>query len=142
MYNPYNVYIYNVQCKIIYIICIIYNIIPFFLMPSRGGQFRFARILAMGTSNFLMFFAWFAQHISVLIHWKTGSHFGALDRSVMISGHFQKVSIVLSSPVAPAAKTIYGSCAGDWHVTSLKGNATSIKQECSMAPPISTKPAR
>lgn len=63
------------------------------------GQFRFARILAMGTSNFLMF----------------------------MSGEDQK----FSSPVAPAAKTIYGSCAGDWHVTSLKGNATSIKQECS-----------
>ena len=44
-----------------------------------------------------------------------------------MSGEDQK----FSSPVAPAAKTIYGSCAGDWHVTSLKGNATSIKHECS-----------
>lgn len=44
-----------------------------------------------------------------------------------MSGHEQK----FSSPIAPAAKSIYGPCAGDWHVTSLKGNVTSIKQECS-----------
>ena len=47
--------------------------------------------------------------------------------SRFMSGEDQK----FSSPVAPAGKTIYGSCAGDWHVTSLKGNVTSIKQECS-----------
>lgn len=36
-----------------------------------------------------------------------------------------------STPVAPAAKTIYGPCAEDWYVTSLKGTPVTIKQECS-----------
>ena len=36
-----------------------------------------------------------------------------------------------STPVAPAAKTIYGPCAEDWYVTSLQGTSTTIKQECS-----------
>ena len=111
-------------------------------MPSRGGQFRFARILAMGTSNFLMFFAWFAQHISVLIHWKTGSHFGALDRSVMISGHFQKVSIVLYLLCMLCLLKVYewrrsevqqpsGTCSKD-HLRLLRGRLAcdQLKGEC------------
>ncbi|CAE7244822.1 unnamed protein product [Symbiodinium pilosum] len=36
-----------------------------------------------------------------------------------------------NTPVAPAAKTIYGPCAEDWYVTNLKGTPTTIKQECS-----------
>lgn len=52
---------------------------------------------------------------------------GTSNFLMFMSGHEQK----FSSPVAPAAKSIYGPCAGDWHVTSLKGNVTSIKQECS-----------
>lgn len=52
---------------------------------------------------------------------------GTSNFLMYMSGEDQK----FSTPVAPAAKSIFGISSEEWYVTSLKGELTNITQECS-----------
>mmetsp|Transcript_93396 Transcript_93396/g.166129 ORF Transcript_93396/g.166129 Transcript_93396/m.166129 type:complete len:2142 (+) Transcript_93396:117-6542(+) len=71
----------------------------------------------------------YGQTVSFSQNFRNGRIYVQATHNVMMA--MSSADMTYNTPVAPAAKTIYGILSHDWKVTSLDGNPSDVEMQCS-----------